>query len=239
MTGTGTRLTIGEIYQLALQAGFTGDAARQATAIALHESGGPPYDSANPDAVNTWDINAQMGTPSIGLMQIIEPTAKAHGFTGDLNNPAENMKAAYMVSGGGRDWSPWTGGWNQAALSSVDSYLASNPDAATAKPAKSGGSGGGGGITGDLTSVLKDAMDKSLALSMGIPTGLSVADYMESFVYRTVEFVGGSLCLAVGLVLFVRVLNPPPPPGKATAKKVAKKGAEKLIKTGIEAAVAL
>ncbi|MFP8882558.1 phage tail tape measure protein [Streptomyces mangrovi] len=36
------------------------------------ESGG------NPRAVNLWDINAKNGTPSVGLMQVIGPTFRAH-----------------------------------------------------------------------------------------------------------------------------------------------------------------
>lgn len=34
-----------------------------------HESGG------NPNAINNWDINAKRGTPSKGLMQVIDPMA--------------------------------------------------------------------------------------------------------------------------------------------------------------------
>lgn len=36
------------------------------------ESGG------NPRAVNLWDVNAKNGTPSVGLMQVIRPTFRAH-----------------------------------------------------------------------------------------------------------------------------------------------------------------
>ncbi|MFB7235992.1 peptidoglycan DD-metalloendopeptidase family protein [Streptomyces sp. NPDC056269] len=42
------------------------------------ESGG------NPNAVNNWDVNAQNGTPSVGLMQVIKPTFEA--FAGHMRN---------------------------------------------------------------------------------------------------------------------------------------------------------
>ena len=39
-----------------------------------HESGG------NPNAINNWDINAKNGTPSKGLMQVIDPTFRAYSL---------------------------------------------------------------------------------------------------------------------------------------------------------------
>src|SRR5699024_5595854 len=51
------------------------------------ESGG------NPAAINTWDSNAMRGTPSKGLMQVIDPTFQAHkrkGY-GDIWNPLDNI----------------------------------------------------------------------------------------------------------------------------------------------------
>lgn len=58
--------------------------------IAMHESGG------NPNAVNNWDINAQEGHPSEGLMQTIGPTFAAHMVPGHGNilNPIDNAAAA-------------------------------------------------------------------------------------------------------------------------------------------------
>lgn len=60
------------------------------TQIAMHESGG------NPRAINDWDINAQNGIPSKGLMQTIDPTFSANmmaGF-GDIWNPVHNAIAS-------------------------------------------------------------------------------------------------------------------------------------------------
>lgn len=58
--------------------------------IAMHESGG------NPNAVNNWDINAQEGHPSEGLMQTIGSTFAAHMMAGHTNilNPIDNAAAA-------------------------------------------------------------------------------------------------------------------------------------------------
>ncbi|MGC2997424.1 peptidoglycan DD-metalloendopeptidase family protein [Streptomyces sp. G35A] len=47
------------------------------------ESGG------NPKAVNKWDINWQRGTPSVGLMQVIEPTFRA--FAGRYKNTGPKL----------------------------------------------------------------------------------------------------------------------------------------------------
>lgn len=74
----------------------------------MHESGG------NPNAVNNWDSNAAAGTPSIGLMQTIQPTFDAYAMKGHTNvyNPVDNIIAglryalsrygADMVRAGGR-----------------------------------------------------------------------------------------------------------------------------------------
>lgn len=60
------------------------------------ESGG------NPKAINLWDINAKRGTPSKGLMQVIDPTFAAHKMPGFNNiwNPLDNILASirYAVS---------------------------------------------------------------------------------------------------------------------------------------------
>lgn len=80
------------------------------------ESGG------NPNAINNWDSNAAAGTPSKGLMQVIDPTFQAHKYPGydniwaPLDNILASMRyalatygslpAAYNRAGGYDD-----GGW--------------------------------------------------------------------------------------------------------------------------------
>lgn len=88
------KLTPEEIYGYARAAGFSPDQATTMTAIALAESGG-----------NTG-AHATAGEDSVGLWQI---NREAHGDKyGDLNDPLQNAKAAFDVSGGGETMSPWT-----------------------------------------------------------------------------------------------------------------------------------
>ncbi|WP_069812602.1 LysM peptidoglycan-binding domain-containing protein [Streptomyces sp. TP-A0874] len=57
----------------------------------IRESGG------NPSIVNDWDINAQRGTPSKGLLQVIDPTFQAYHVPGtsmDPFDPVANITAA-------------------------------------------------------------------------------------------------------------------------------------------------
>lgn len=84
-----------EIYRFALMAGFTPDQAVTMTAIALAESGGnsAAHNSAGEDSRGLWQINL----------------AAHRGMAGrDMTDPLENARAAFEVSKGGRDISPWT-----------------------------------------------------------------------------------------------------------------------------------
>lgn len=57
---------------------------------AMQESGG------DPNSVNTWDSNAKAGTPSKGLMQVIEPTFRQYMEPGHGNifDPVDNILAS-------------------------------------------------------------------------------------------------------------------------------------------------
>ncbi|KOY50351.1 MULTISPECIES: transglycosylase SLT domain-containing protein [unclassified Streptomyces] len=53
--------------------------------------------SGNPRAINNWDINAQNGVPSKGLLQVIKPTFLAYHVPGtplDQYHPVANIVAA-------------------------------------------------------------------------------------------------------------------------------------------------
>jgi LysM repeat protein len=56
--------------------------------------------SGNPDATNGWDSNAAAGTPSIGLMQMIQPTFDAYAISGynDIYNPVDNIISAVVYA---------------------------------------------------------------------------------------------------------------------------------------------
>lgn len=84
-----------EIYRFARMAGFSPDQATTMTAIALAESGG------DSDAHNPRGENSQ------GLWQI-NVAAHKHLAGTNLYDPVANAKAAFEVSRGGKDVSPWT-----------------------------------------------------------------------------------------------------------------------------------
>lgn len=70
--------------------------------------------SGNPNAINNWDINAQRGTPSKGLMQVIDPTFKSYarpGYDTDIWDPLSNILASirYTVSRYGSLANGWQG----------------------------------------------------------------------------------------------------------------------------------
>lgn len=72
----------------------------------FHESGG------NPNAINLWDINAKKGTPSKGLMQLIDPTFKQYSlspYNKNIYDPLSNMIASirYTVSRYGSLYNGW------------------------------------------------------------------------------------------------------------------------------------
>lgn len=53
--------------------------------------------NGNPRAINNWDINAKNGTPSKGLLQVIDPTFRAYampGFNSNIYDPLSNILAS-------------------------------------------------------------------------------------------------------------------------------------------------
>lgn len=66
------------------------------------------------DAVNNWDVNAQKGTPSKGMFQMIEPSFRAYAKPGHGNilNPTDEAISAmrYIVG----KWVPIMGSWRSA-----------------------------------------------------------------------------------------------------------------------------
>ncbi len=81
------------------------------------ESGG------NPRAINNWDVNAKNGTPSKGLMQVIDPTFRAYakaGYNKDIYDPLSNILASmrYAQSRYGTLWAAYDrkGGYSDGGL---------------------------------------------------------------------------------------------------------------------------
>ncbi|MFJ1754688.1 transglycosylase SLT domain-containing protein [Kitasatospora sp. NPDC088134] len=81
---------IAEARDALAAAGKPVPSAKAMRAAAIAESSG------NPNAQNNWDSNAKMGTPSIGLTQMIQPTFRAYALPGhtDIRNPVDNLIAS-------------------------------------------------------------------------------------------------------------------------------------------------
>lgn len=104
-TGGSGKLSIGEIYRLALGRNLSSSEARTATAIALGESSG------NPRAFNPVGRDLSYGLWQINMLGSMGPARRsALGLSAneELFNPATNAAAMDMISGGGSNWQPWT-----------------------------------------------------------------------------------------------------------------------------------
>lgn len=87
-----TTLDIGGVKAYAAAAGFQGNSLITATAIAMAESSG-----------RTDVINA---SGAVGLWQILM-SAHPQWTQAQLMDPYTNAKAAFQISNGGSNWSPW------------------------------------------------------------------------------------------------------------------------------------
>ena len=68
----------------------------------------------DPNAVNNWDSNARRGTPSKGLMQVIQPTFDAYamdGFDTNIFDPLSNMLASIRYTKA--TYGSLAAGWNR------------------------------------------------------------------------------------------------------------------------------
>jgi TP901 family phage tail tape measure protein len=89
------------------------------------ESGG------NPRAINNWDSNAAKGTPSKGLMQVIDPTFRAYAMPGhaaDIWDPLSNLLASerYAMARYGSLSAAYNkaGGYDEGGLANGAGFLA-------------------------------------------------------------------------------------------------------------------
>jgi hypothetical protein len=138
------------------------------------ESGG------NPNAINNWDINAQQGDPSRGLMQVIGGTFAAYhvpGTSSNIYDPLANIAAALnyamhnrgfgsgpgqVGSGHGYDdggwWPPGTFGWNTSRQPEL---------VVTQQQLKSGGLGGSQGSTyiAHFDGLTRDAIESHVRIA--------------------------------------------------------------------------
>ncbi|MEV4312505.1 NlpC/P60 family protein [Actinocrispum sp. NPDC049592] len=133
------RYTAEQIYAFAREAGFSPDQAATMTAVALAESRGDS-NAHNPygeDSKGLWQINSAVHPQFRGM---------------DLYDPVQNAKAAFSVSHGGNDISPWTTTHNGA----MAKYVRYKADAQAAAAAYGDGPGrgmwSGSSGYGDVTS---------------------------------------------------------------------------------------
>jgi len=202
------------IARYALGAGWTTSDATIAVAIAFRESGG------NTDALGDVGIQTATYGPSVGLWQI--RSLKSQKGTGGQrdevanHDPAINAKHAYEISGGGKNWRPWSVFVSGNYMAGTNlTRAASAVTVAVAQGALTGGTGGAGGDT-------SQAGAAGGAGSSGAATGsLSAITNPDSW-KRIGFFLLGALLLLIGLM---KITNLSPtdviPAGKAL--KVAKK----------------
>jgi hypothetical protein len=103
--GRARAMTFDELRELAIAVGFTPEQARIAAAIAIAESGGDPWAQGDPRGVFQPTPNGS--STSFGLWQVHAPDHPEFN-PGDLLTTDYNARAAYMISKGGTDFSPWT-----------------------------------------------------------------------------------------------------------------------------------
>jgi hypothetical protein len=134
-------LTPGQVYVCVRGAGWTGNDAITATAVALAESSGSTtITSKNPD-----------GGVNVGLFQLDTPHGEGSGYTvAQLQDPALNAKVAYAawVADGKTFTKHWSSATNGAAQ-------AQQVTAANAATAAAPGGGATGGVAGTVTSLVK------------------------------------------------------------------------------------
>jgi len=104
---SGAPLSVQQVYNLARQAGFQPDTARSMVAIAMRESNLIPNCIATGVAGSTeasyglWQINmsGSLKVPRMAQFGLSDPS--------QLLDPAVNASAAFSLSGGGSNLSPW------------------------------------------------------------------------------------------------------------------------------------
>lgn len=135
------RLSPKQLASAAYQAGFRGQALAEAVSIAMAESQG------NPNALNP------NGEHSVGLMQMnMNAHGTRFGTEAQLRDPVHNMKAAYQLSQGGKNFRPWSVHRSSPSphAGASDRHLGEARAAAEwvsggqIKPVPRGGGGGGG-----------------------------------------------------------------------------------------------
>jgi murein DD-endopeptidase MepM/ murein hydrolase activator NlpD len=114
------RLTTVQIFQVLREAGFSPDQAVNFTAIAMAESGGDPHarlNTSREDSRGLWQINLH---------------AHDNYAHANLYDPLTNARAAYEISGHGRNLYPWSTTHHNHGEASYEKFLPKAREAAAA-----------------------------------------------------------------------------------------------------------
>lgn len=166
-------LSAREIAGYAKAAGFHGKGLQTAVAVALAESSGRTSVVNSIGCVGLWQI-----------YQSVHVKAHPNWTTAWLKNPANNARAAYVLSNGGTNWHPWETYTNGRYLIYM-SRAASAAGEATAEP------------TSEATG---DALTAQNATTYGPSLGITdfVAKVTDPHLwYRVGLFLGGFLMLLI------------------------------------------
>lgn len=224
------KLTIGQVYNLLRQAGFSPAAAVDMTAIAIAESG------LNPTILGDVALENATYGPSVGLFQVRTVRAETgRGTARDqsalLASPARQAQAAYEISSGGRNfkpWSTWNHGTAQAQLAKVYAGLgiapgAQPPGSVNAPPVTAGATATNAGLPGLIPGA------GWIGGLLGIPSASDVAASAAK-----VALFGGMLLTGAALVVLGAWRSVQP--AVAQAKENVQQAAETAVKVGAVAA---
>lgn len=188
------QLTAEQVTTVARQAGFTGAALVTAVAVARAESGW------RPDAIG--DVNlTEAGERSVGLWQInYRPSRDAGSATRDPTanlDPARNAAAAYALSGGGRNFRPWT-------TYTRGTYKPFTGDAQSAANAVEGAGGGRLGLTGiNPPGKVDNPVNNAVGAVVGVVAApiKSTADAIGKLGELAAALLSGATWQRLGLIL--------------------------------------
>lgn len=189
------RRTPAQIYADLTAAGFDSAAAITMTQIALGESGG------RLDALGDQSLQNATWGPSVGLYQI--RTLKAEtgkGTDRDIlalqGNPARQAQAAYNISHGGRNFTPWTvfnTGRYAAFADTVRDALAGvvGVGGSVVGGVASGVAGGLSGVTGAALGGARNLVVTALFVGLGVAlVGLGAVRTVAPLQRRAAAFAG-------------------------------------------------
>lgn len=210
-----------DVAAYAARAGFTGDNLVWIVAIAGRESG---YDA---NAQGDLGIQTDVWGPSVGLYQI--RTLKAQTGTGadrdikallpnGVGNAARQSAAAFTISAGGVNRSPWSTNAGLTAQQLADAQKAVDALPPSLLPPGDQGSStfhsSGGGTVGGIVDAMSNATDQALGALVGSDQPFSVV--VVSLVVRGVEILAGAAILAVAGIMILDLLADPSTAGSAT-----------------------